>query len=311
MSGYVDTQNDPFLTHTLPGPGSTHSRAQQNLRKNPYAGRSKHRYAGKGAGDLMWDGGALPFMAFAVITGLFSFTYHMAPLVSWVIALLAFGALVNVLPPYPTRAQFVDWVPMGSLTMSIVFGIVIGGLNFDYHMYPFFVYAFHTSYGNVLPSEGAAAHADAGKIIWAASARVDHTRAVGFKGLHTYCVAPVLDDSDMSKIGFWAAGFDCCGARGSFWCDEAGYPMAYGAVPLKESKIVGLDHTGFEKAIKLAEASFNIHAEKDPLLVRWVTNPVAYQWHVLYLGVGTYVMSVMIALICAVMIAAFINFNVD
>jgi len=259
----------------------------------------------------MWDAGALPFMLFAVIMGLFSFTYHFAPVLSWVVAFLACGALVNVLPPYPGRAKFIDWVPTWCLLCAIVFGTVFGGLNFDHHMNPFYAYAFHTAYGNVLPSEGAAAHADAGKIIWAASARVDHTRAVGFKGLHTYCVAPVLDDSDMSKIGFWAAGIDCCGARGSFWCDEAGAPMAYGAVPLKEPQILGLDHSGFDKAIKLAEASFNIYAEKDPLLVKWVTNPVAVQWHMLYLGIGTYIGCCAAALISSVVMAAFINFNAD
>jgi len=259
----------------------------------------------------MWDAGALPFMAFAVICGLFTFTYHMAPVLSWIVALLAFGALVNVLPPYPSRAKFVDWVPTWSLMCSIVFGVVIGGLNFDHHMYPFYSYAFHTSYSNVLPSEGAAAHADAGKIIWAASARIDQTKAVGFKGVHTYCVAPVLDDSDMSKIGFWAAGLDCCGARGSFWCDEANKTTAFGAVPLKESMILGIDHEGFHKAIKLAEASFNIHAEKDPLLVRWLVNPVAYQWNMFYLGMGIYVMSVMVSLILSVLMAAYINFNSD
>merc|ERR1719310_2251534 len=201
-------------------------------------------------------------------------------------------------------------MPTWNLLCAIVSGIVIGGLNFDHHMYPFFSYAFHTDYGNVLPSEGAAAHADAGKIIWAASARVDHTRAVGFKAWHTYCVAPVLDDSDMSKIGFWAAGIDCCGARGSFWCDEAGYPMAYAAVPFKEPQVLnlGYDHSKFDKAIKLAEASFNIHAEKEPLLVRWVTNPVAFQWDMFYRGLGSYAMGCLVAIIVAVLTAAIINF---
>lgn len=249
-------------------------------------------------------------MVFAVISGLFSFTYHLVPELCYVVSLLAFGALVNVFPPHPSRAQFVDWMPTWSLLCAIVLGVVVGALNFDHYMYPFYSYAFHTPYSNVLPSEGAAAHADAGKIIWSASARVDHTRAVGYKAYHTWCVAPVLDDSDMSKIGFWAAGIDCCGARGSFWCDEAGFEMAYGAVPLKEPRILGLDHSGFDKAIKLAEASFNIHAEKEPLLVKWVTNPVAYQWHVFYLGIGTYVLSCMIAVIFAVLVAAYINFQV-
>jgi len=259
----------------------------------------------------MTDAGPTPCVAFALIMGLFSFTYHLAPVLPWVVCLLSLGALVNVLPPYPARARFIDWMPTWCMVLAVVFGIVFGALNFDHHMYPFYSYAYHTEYANVLPSEGAAAHADAGKIIWSASARVDHTRAVGFKGLHTYCVAPVLDDSDMSRIGFWAAGFDCCGARGSFWCDEAGHPMAYAAVPFKEPQILGLDHDGFRKAIKLAEASFNIHAEKEPLLVKWVTNPVQYEWQMLYLGVSTYVLCCMAALICAVLTAAFINFNND
>jgi len=259
----------------------------------------------------MWDAGPQSCIAFGIICGLFSFTYHIVPVLPWVAALLACGALVNVLPPYPSRAKSVDWVPTWCLLSAIVLGVVVGALNFDHFMYPFYSYSFHQAYGNVLPSEGAAAHADAGKIIWAASARVDHTRAVGYKSYHTWCVAPVLDDSDMSKIGFWAAGIDCCGARGSFWCDEAGYETAYGAVPLKESQILGLDHSGFKKAIKLAEASFNIYAEKEPLLVKWVTNPVAYQWHVFYMGLGTYFLSVMVAVIMAVLVSAYINFNTD
>lgn len=259
----------------------------------------------------MWDGGALPFFCFAILSGIFSFTYHVAPVLAWVCSVLAIVALVSVLPPYPARARAVDWVPTWSLTLAIAFGTSIGALNFDYHMLPFYSYAFHTTYSNVLPSEGAAAHADAGKIIWAASARVDHTKAVGYKTYHTYCVAPVLDDSDMSTIGFWAAGIDCCGARGSFWCDEAGYPMAYGAVRVTEPHLLGIDHSGFDKAIKLAEASFNIHAQKDRMLVKWVTNPVQTQWHMLYLGVGWYIFCCMASLICSVLIAAYINLSTD
>merc|ERR1719159_1832451 len=55
-------------------------------------------------------------------------------------------------------------------------------------------------YHNVLPSEPAAAHADAGKITFAEAARIDTTKAVGYKAASTYCVAPILDPSSNNRV---------------------------------------------------------------------------------------------------------------
>ena len=45
---------------------------------------------------------------------------------------------------------------------------------------------------NVLPSELAAAHQDAGVIQFASSATVDISKSAGFKDNRLYCVAPIL-----------------------------------------------------------------------------------------------------------------------
>lgn len=309
----IDTTNDPFLTHTLPVPGSAQARSQQSLGgADPASIRRRFKFGGKTPKELMYDAGFYPLTAFTVIAFLFSFIYHLVPLLAWLAVLAYFGAVVLVAPPHVGKARGVDWLPLFALMVAICSAVVLGALNFELHMHPYFKYAFHTSYANVLPSEGAAAHADAGKIVWSASARVDNTRSVGYKeGYHTYCVAPVMDDSDMSKIGFWAAGIDCCNARGLFWCDEAGSPLAYGAVPLVEPGLLSLDHDGYYTAIKMAEASFNVHSEKNPLLIRWVTDPVMVEYKSLYMGVGLYILGFATSCIITVLIVTYINLSTN
>lgn len=309
----VDTANDPFLTHTLPVPGSTGARSQQSLGgADPASLRRKFKFGGKTYKELMYDASFYPLSAFTVIAFLFSFAYHLVPVLAWLSVVAFLGTIVFVVPPHVSKARGVDWLPLFALMTAICSAVVLGALNFEFHMHPYYKYAFHTAYGNVLPSEGAAAHADAGKIVWSASARVDNTRSVGFKkGYHTYCVAPVMDDSDMSKVGFWAAGIDCCNARGFFWCDEAGYPLAYGAVPLVEPGLLSLNHDGYYTAIKMAEASFNIHAEKNPLLIRWVTDPVMVELRMLYMGAGLFVLGFAVAAIIAILLVVYINLNAN
>merc|ERR1719235_1022190 len=121
--------------------------------------------------------------------------------------------------------------------VAVIFGTLAGLYNYHTHMFQYWSYDENRSYTNVLPSEPAAAHGDAGKMVFANTARVDTTRAVGYKAGTTYCVAPILDDAQLDRVEYWAAGIDCCPSRGDFVCDDAWNPKA-------KSGVVVMDITG-------------------------------------------------------------------
>ena len=75
------------------------------------------------------------------------------------------------------------------------------------------------SYLNVLPSESAAAHADAGKLLFSLDTKVDTSKTVGYRAKHVYCVAPIMDYAT-TVIQYWAVGVDCCQGRGQFACGD-------------------------------------------------------------------------------------------
>jgi len=125
------------------------------------------------------------------------------------------------------------------------------------------------AYANVLPSELAAAYADAGKIVFADGSRIDVNRALGYKDSATYCVAPVIDDMvEPAAIQFWAVGTDCCAERGSFDCDDAWNSKAHSGVRAGRA-----DAEHFEQALRMAEVAYSIPSAEKPVLVRWVADP--------------------------------------
>merc|ERR1719207_527064 len=79
--------------------------------------------------------------------------------------------------------------------LSIFFGCLAGLYNYWTHMYQYWSYDEAATYNNVLPTEPADARQDAGKIVFSTTARVDTSRAAGYKVGTTYCVAPILDNT--------------------------------------------------------------------------------------------------------------------
>merc|ERR1719379_1338649 len=148
---------------------------------------------------------------------------------------------------------------------ACMFGCLCGLYNYYTHMMQYWTYDENRAYSNVLPTEPAEAHADAGKIVFAHTSRVDTSRAVGFKSGSTYCVAPILDDTQGDRVEYWAAGVDCCPARGDFACDDAFNPKA-------KSGVVILDTTGGDTAVSAGEttAGFSMWKSKRDYYVKAV-----------------------------------------
>merc|ERR1719160_1819178 len=113
---------------------------------------------------------------------------------------------------------------LGILTLiAVVAGNIVGVYIYSQFFLQYWAYDMNRTYTNVLPSEPAAAHADAGIIKFASSARIDTTKAVGYKSGKVYCVAPVMDETQTPRVEYWAAGYDIVSAPNPIflrWVDK-------------------------------------------------------------------------------------------
>merc|ERR1719174_521024 len=224
----------------------------------------------------------LPWLMFVLIGMLFTYGYHHIPGVVWsTVCLLSCFALIFLFTPPGPSEQGRSGVVLGFLCgTAIVLGTLAGLHNYGTHMEQYWLYEEAREYHNVLPSEPAAAHADAGKITFAEAARIDTTKAVGYKAASTYCVAPILDPSSSNRVEFWAVGLDCCAPRGEFNCDDAtkeGTEAAHGGLVVFDTGSIHRHYEYFSKAVKESEAANDLVSSAEPIFVRWVKDPESVQ----------------------------------
>jgi len=113
-------------------------------------------------------------------------------------------------------------------------GIFMGSWIYNSYFKPYWTITENASYDDVLPSEPAAAHMDAGKLLFAMDSRVAVSQGLGYKSRSVFCVAPIVDYST-HKIEYWAAGENCCGQRKQFNCDDVGNSQARSAIILTDN----------------------------------------------------------------------------
>lgn len=256
--------NDPFLTHAAgidrPPPGRT---------KRTDAARSS-------AGDFLVTTALIiiPYLLFVGLSCLFTFVYHRFYELVWIVVF--FCLLFSLIPVALGRSRkTVSYLFVGLLCAVATVAACLCGL-YQYHenMFAYFSYHDNGVYTNLAPSEPAAAHTDAGKIFFSDFARVDTTKAVGYKDGPVYCVAPIEDDVPIAQVQYWAVGRNCCGQRADFNCDDSWDPKAHsGVVVLESNEWLPSHRDMYLKSVKLAESVYDIVSAKDPIFVRWVAEP--------------------------------------
>jgi len=266
----------------------------------------------------------IPWLMFSIMTMLFAFAYHHYAVLVWGVVimwvLLAFLFLVLDARKRMGGSWFLLLAIM--CICAVGNGCMAGMYNYWTNMYPYWSYYEHMTYTNVLPSEKALGHSDAGKIVFASTARVDTTRALGYKMGSVYCVAPILDESDPleNHVEYWAAGIDCCNTRGDFACDDSWDPKARsglvlpsfigGGVELAQSDIGAhgkwwrTTDDRFIQAIKMAEASYELKSSDRPLLLRWISNTQLFTDDLWRQGVGFVVGSVSVYFLISLIMGA-------
>lgn len=308
----LNAQGEPFATEAPPRGRNGNS---ANGSSKPSSSKSASNQP-MGMAVLI----GIPWLMFSMISVLFAFAFHHWPLLVliiifvWTVLALVFIALNAKGQPRMGGSWYLF---LGVLCLlAILNSTVCGAYNYWLHMFQYWSYDENAVYTNVLPTEPAAGHADAGKIVFSSTARVDTSRAIGYKVGSVYCVAPILDDTQLDKVEYWAAGIDCCDARGDFDCDDTWNPQARSGVVILNTAHgdTSVSQTGkgkrkagfhffkspwdyYIKAVREAEGNFAVTSAEHPLFVRWVADPQQIQDDYWRSGVGTLVATVCIYLL--------------
>lgn len=283
--------SDPYATRSQLGPPGVPGPPGTNTLAFPKA-------AQEGGKLTIKEVIALAFGAWLLFGGtsvLFGLSYHSSRALLWLllaIGSVAFGGMA-----------FQSWrlrrIVPGIAGMWFLFAMFLGAAV-GYGVYECCIQWYWRSRtldarANVVPSESAAAYANVGEIVFADEATIDPSRAVGYKDKHTYCVAPILGDAPPEKVQFWAAGLDCCGSRGSFYCDDAWNPKAKSGLVIH--KVIFGEMADYHKAVKMAEVTYEMASAEEPIFVKWVANPDQVELNIWRAGLG-----VLIAALCSTLL---------
>lgn len=224
-----------------------------------------------------------PVAVYALVVCLMTYYLGHSPGLVWAVVTLcglAGGAF------FVTGGHENNWhqLFLGMLILVAVFwGVMSGVANYSWHMRPYYAFTDSREYYNVLPSEMAQAHGDAGKMTFSVGTMVDRTKTVGYNMNGLWCVAPIIDQFSLPRVEYWAVGKDCCKQRSEFGCDDALKPGARGAIVELDGGF--LQQSGYrywKRAVQVAEAAYDVQSADEPLFVRWVADPTAQNDGLLY-----------------------------
>lgn len=214
----------------------------------------------------------IPLAVFNTVLLLFTYGFMQIPSVCIIVA-CCFGLAGLVLLALRHRGHV--WFPLGMATLvAVLAGSVLGLFVYDtYACFPQF-YSNSRTYTNLVPSQPSGAVADAGGITFSAKTFVDIKQSSGFisEAGYVYCAAPILDDTDLTRIEYWAVGVDCCGSDGSFACDQSGDESAQAGIRVFDNSgwFMMSNHDFYVQARKKAEAAHALVSVESPIYLRWV-----------------------------------------
>jgi len=221
----------------------------------------------------------LPWFTFSALFAAMSFSFHYQhPAAAWLLVLL--GLIITaasgfIAYRYHSRERDPTWLIFSTLALllAVMLAAIFGDMNFWYNMQPFYDIENLNTYPSVNPArEKGQQLMDAGRVYFADGTGLDMRRAMGFKNLDLYCVAPIVHGEEaLASYDFWAVGINCCsGVSSDFRCGEFNNPHARSGLRLMRDD----QRPFFRLAVQQAEAAYNIKAT-HPLFFYWMQDPVA------------------------------------
>jgi len=222
----------------------------------------------------------LPWCIFTFVFALLSskFHYHQ-PTICWILS-LAVGFLPALICGYcavAAKARDRDpmWYTFSTLSFFVAacLACVFGDMNYWMNMQPYYDVDNLNTYPSINPAhEKGQQMMDAGRVYFADGTVLDQMKAMAFKNLDLYCVAPIVNgDNQLASYDFWAVGINCCsGVSSDFRCGEFNNPHARSGLRLMRDD----QRPFFRLAVQQAEAAYNLKAT-HPLFFYWMQDPVA------------------------------------
>merc|ERR1719436_2231891 len=208
-----------------------------------------------------------------------SFSFHyQRPAMTWFLVILGLVATaILAFMAYQTKQREREemWYTFSTLALLVatITAAIFGDINFWFNMQPYYDIENLNTYPSVNPArEKGQQLMDAGRVYFADGAGLDLRKAMGFKNLDLYCVAPIVNGQEqLASYDFWAVGINCCsGVSSDFRCGEFNNPHARSGLRLMRD-----DQRPFYRlAVQQAEAAYNLKAT-HPLFFYWMQDPVA------------------------------------
>lgn len=294
--------NDPFLSHSQP-----QGRKQQTLGRDQSktfkatTQKARKVFPVHSGGHSLANSCCLvllPLLEFVILVSLFLFLHYKFPTLTWsVVFACLLGSCVMVVLSLLARSNLGFYFALGiSCIVACVLATLLGIFGYHQFMRDFWWMSTGRHYTSLDATTPAASRGDASWLHFNNGTKVDSARSVGFRDGAVYCAAPVLNAATATRVHYWAVGKDCCQKRSSFACDDAADLGASSAVVLMEGTSPftaqeTLDHVHYLRAIRQAEAAFDLVSADGALLLKWVRDPKAISWQLLnngflLLGVG-------------------------
>lgn len=167
---------------------------------------------------------------------------------------------------------------------------------------------------NVDPTDSPLPYADASVLGFTTGARVDLFRILGYRpmGQHqTFCVAPILDEKELTRAQFFAVGIDCCEPLWAFFCDDAldSHVRSGLVVSSAASAHAAERYEMFRKAARQAGSLYNLTLPEKPVFVHWLRHPRSQQGEVMTNAVITVVLFCVLYLIASMFLAALAHWS--
>lgn len=253
----------------------------------------------------------VPWVAFIAVSCLFAFAYHHVPIVIWLLVILGIALCASQMQSASQRqtAQTLRLIILAMIALCVA--AIVGLINYKRFFAWYWFYEDGHTYTEVNPSEPAAGYSDASELMFTNRSHIDVTKSLGYKDVQVYCVAPILSNDPAQNNGpvqFWAAGLDCCAARGLFGCDDAWNPHARGgAVVPSEATLDGGVLDNYRRATRQAEAAFNITSAQTAIVLHWVVDPEQVRRNHFRSGVGMLLISCAVYLALSCLVAGLVH----
>lgn len=165
------------------------------------------------------------------------------------------------------------WFMALMLAAALGAGIAVGNANYLSNLQPYYQSQNLQYYPNVDPTQFQGNQLmDAGRVLFTEGSALNTGKAMGFRNLDWYCVAPIAKAGVANATyDFWAVGLNCCGSEGQhFTCGEYNNPKAKSGLRLMADD----QRPFFRLAVEQAEARHNLRAP-HPLFFHWMQDPEA------------------------------------